>query len=551
MKYTWKKFLRAGLWGLGLFAATSCVNDLDVKPIDPNLTVAEDVYATEAGAKQALAKLYAGFVLSGQQGPAGRGDLAGFDEGRSQYWRAYWTVQQHPTDETINGWNDDDLPRISQMTWVTGSAEIAFIYYRTIYEVTLANDFIRQVRKFRKADWSNADTYLAEARFVRALAYWHALDLFGNRVPFITEANPVGAFEPKPAGPNEQGPELFNYLVSELKAITGTGGGEKLLAIGEAPVGRANQGAAIMLLAKLYLNHPTYLGGAPNSAYYQEALDLLKTLVPNYSLVKDKQAGDVYNPYQFLFLADNHMAFQEIILAFSLDGVASRTFGSTTYIINAATGGKMDPQTLNGTTGAWGGNRVRPNLVKLFADPNDQRALFFTDGQSLEITNQFLFTEGYAAQKYKNKTRKGLNGSNNGNDDYPDTDVPVFRVADAYLMMAELELRLGAAQVTASTLDLVNQIRTRANATPVTFADVTLPWLLDERSRELYWEAHRRTDLIRFGKFTAGDDPKYLWPFKGGVVEGQGVPSYYVRMPFPPADLGANPNLKQNTGYTQ
>ena len=75
---------------------------------------------------------------------------------------------------------------------------------------------------------------------------------------------------------------------------------------------------------------------------------------------------------------------------------------------------------------------------------------------------------------------------------------------------------------------------------------MTLDFILDERSRELYTEAVRRTDLIRFNKFTSG----YNWNWKGGVKDGKDVDSKYSILPIPEAELSANPELKAiNTQY--
>ena len=77
-------------------------------------------------------------------------------------------------------------------------------------------------------------------------------------------------------------------------------------------------------------------------------------------------------------------------------------------------------------------------------------------------------------------------------------------------------------------------------------SSINLDDILDERSRELAWEGSRRTDLIRFGKFTSGD---YVWPFKGGDVGGIGTSSHLELYPIPTSDLILNPNLTQNPGY--
>ena len=121
----------------------------------------------------------------------------------------------------------------------------------------------------------------------------------------------------------------------------------------------------------------------------------------------------------------------------------------------------------------------------------------------------------------------------------------MFRLADVYLMYAECVER-GAGGDAATALGYINELRTRATVTSVTDADVDLDFILDERARELFWEGHRRIDLIRHNKFISSS---YLWPWKGGVKEGQGVDEKYKIFPIPSADLGANPKLVQNPGY--
>ena len=172
--------------------------------------------------------------------------------------------------------------------------------------------------------------------------------------------------------------------------------------------------------------------------------------------------------------------------------------------------------------------------------------MFYSDGQSLEIADIFEFTEGYAITKFKNVTSTGQGGSDLA---FPDTDYPVFRLADAYLIYAEATLRGGTGGDAAIALTLINSLRERAYGDTggnIIADDLTLDFMLDERARELLWEGHRRTDLIRYGKFSNTD---YLWPWKGGIEEGISVDSKYDLLPIPASDIGANPNLKQNPGY--
>src|SRR5690606_12271725 len=133
--------------------------------------------------------------------------------------------------------------------------------------------------------------------------------------------------------------------------------------------------------------------------------------------------------------------------------------------------------------------------------------------------------------------------------DFVDTDYPMFRLADAYLMFAEAVLRGGSGGTLGEAVGYINQIRERAYGDAsgnIAQNDLTLDFILDERARELYWEGHRRTDLIRFGKFTGSS---YLWPWKGNVAEGTATPAHLDLFPIPEVDRAANPNLEQNPGY--
>ena len=78
-------------------------------------------------------------------------------------------------------------------------------------------------------------------------------------------------------------------------------------------------------------------------------------------------------------------------------------------------------------------------------------------------------------------------------------------------------------------------------------SEITPDFLLAERARELLWEAHRRTDLIRFGLYHTAD---LLWPYKGGdSYAGAAFPAYRCLFPLPPTELATNKALVQNPGY--
>lgn len=508
---------------------TSCEKDLDRFP--KSEITSNNVYNDFANYKGVLAKAYAGLAISGQDGGDGRADVGGIDAGTSNYLRQYFQMQELPTDEAIMAWNDGNLPDIHNMTWGANNEFIRAIYYRIMYQVGVANELIRETSddklSSRNITGSNAEEarlYRNEARFLRALSYWHAIDLFGN-VPFVTENDKIGSTLPKQISRTD----LFKYLESELKEL------ETLLKDPRTnEYGRADKGAVWMLLAKLYLNAEVYTG----TAKYAEARTYAEKVIgAGYSLKSN---------YASLFLADNHLNNPEVIFSVNFDGLKTQTWGGTTFIIHAGVGGSMDANNF-GINGGWSGLRSTKNLVNLFPSTDgsqDARGRFHSAGQDLEINNFSTFTEGYPFIKFKNVTSTGVAGSDTSGN-FVDTDFPMFRLADAYLIYAEAVLRGGGGS-TATALGYINSLRTRANASTISASNLTLDFILDERARELAWEAHRRTDLIRFGKFTSAT---YLWPFKGGAKNGKGVEDYRTLYPIPSSDLIANPNLKQNTGY--
>ena len=202
-----------------------------------------------------------------------------------------------------------------------------------------------------------------------------------------------------------------------------------------------------------------------------------------------------------------------------------------------------------GINGGWAGLRTRPEFVALFggASTGDVRSGVLvgeTQGQSLHIGSIGSFTAGYAAPKYWNVTSTGQPGSSG---EFVDTDFPMFRLADAYLIYAEAVVR-GAGGTRAQALTYVNQLRQRAfgNTTGnIADADLTVNFILDERGRELFWEAHRRPDLIRFGRFTTSG----IWEWKGNVPAGKTTEAFRNVYPLPASELLANPNLDQNPNY--
>ena len=515
--------------------ASSCVNDLDVTPIDPNIQLPAEVLGSQDAYQQLLAKCYQGLACSSSYGPNGDPDISGVDGGFGQYMRALWNMQCLTTDEATCCWNDTGLPDIHNMCWTTSNQFIVAMYYRIFYQIGLCNEFIRQananVSGLSDEEFPKKAEFVAEARALRALSYYHAIDLFGN-VPFQTEAGSVGS-----TGPDRISREaLFEWLAGECTALLAAD--SALADPGKNIYGRCDKGFVKMILAKLYLNAEVWAG----KQMYTECADLCREIMRDYPL---------HDKYAELFMADNHLWTKnqtyngdEIIFTVPQDGENTQSYGATTFLVFAAVGGSMDAASL-GISSGWGGISLTKTFVDKFDETKDARALFYTAyGKSVDNYSVFDPSEGEGGYKSLKYTNVNHDGSAASAVAFVDTDVPVFRSADAYLMLAECAKRGGAAE--ADGLNAINDVRQRSGLAGLSAGDYTLDAVLDERARELYWEFTRRQDLVRFGKFTS---EAYLWQWKGGVKDGVAVDSHFDMMPIPPADINANGNLTQNEGY--
>ncbi len=520
------KYLNSIIAAATLFMV-SCEKDLNLTPT--NEVTADEVYSSIDGYRQAFAKVYGSYALTGNQGPSDKPDVQGLDEGsNADFLRSFWLMQEFTTDEAVCNWGDPGVPDLHRMEWSSNNPFLTGLYYRSIYQITLCNEFMREStdsklssRGITGKDADEVRQFIPEARFLRAYQYWVLMDLFGNP-PFVTENDPVGGPLPKQI----KRADLFNYVESELKAIEGA-----LKEPATNEYGRADRAACWALLARLYLNAEVYTG----TQRYTDAVTYSDKVITSnkFSLIAD---------YTKLMRADNDKHNRsEFILTINYDGTRTRLWGGTTFLVCAPLGGSMPARDF-GVSSGWGGVRTTKALVNLFTDSKDQRAQFYTSGQSLEINDITKFQEGYAITKFKNVKYDGTAGSD---PTYSDVDMPIFRFAEMYLVYAEAVLRGGGGDKS-KALDYINKLKDRANATRIGQGELTVDFILDERARELYWEGFRRTDLIRYNKFV---ESSYLWPWKGGMKDGTSVDPKYKIFPIPSADQMANPNLTQNPGY--
>ncbi len=517
-----KYIVSAFVLAIGL---SSCVGDLNVDPIDPNIMTSGEAMSSADAYQSTLAQLYVGFATSGYYGPDGGPSISGLDGGMSQYMRGLYHLNGLTTDEAVCGWNDQTIQDLHGMAWTTTDVFITAFFARVFYQIALCNEYLRQAAAVT-FDVPNLDVYCAEARTLRALCWYHAIDNFGN-VPFADETSVVGLAAPE----RKTRAEMFTWLEAELKDIIEN---SAIMPARKNVYGRVDVVTAQMILAKLYLNAEVYTG----EAKYQECMDVCQQIAASGYGLHTTVHGTGDNAYQELFLADNHRCSDEIIFAIQQDGNDIQSYGVTNYLIFASTGGGMDAASV-GISSGWGGIRTTPEHYSKFLN-GDKRNLFFTDGQELEIKNVGNFKHGYAFMKFKNINSDGTNGKQKG---FVDTDWPVFRYADALLMIAECAAR-GASEGAMTGLEAYNKVHARAGLGEV--SAYTLDSILNERACELYQEGWRRSDLIRFNKFTTDS---YIWAWKGGVKDGRSVSSHMNLFPIPEADIIANPNLVQNPGY--
>ena len=521
-----------------LLVATACTNDLDVEPLDPTVSTANRVYADAANYQRALDKIYSVWALSGQDG-AGGSDISDLDAGNTVLFRSWFTLQEQTTDEMKNSWSDPWCLDINGITWGTTKNEpVEGVYQRCMFIVALANEFLKNIPN--APEEVNKSRMAAEARFCRSLAYYILMDMFGIP-PFITEEN--WSIAPSQLSRTE----LFIWIENELTGIR-----ESLPIARQGEYGRADQAAVDALLARMYLNATTYIG----MERYTDCIAACNRVIASGYQLADN--------YAELFMADNGenpRANKEIIFPVLFDGQTTQSYGMAAVILGSRSSSDF-ADVPAGISGGWDGFRGTPELVRKFDFQNnatpkadeilDKRGIFFDKNRSIDITTSVtgtFTTEGWSVYKYTNVKSDGQPGSNTT---FPDTDFPMFRLADVYLMYAEAVARGGQGGSLATAVQYVNALRQRAYGDDA--HGVTELWLtennyrniLDERCRELYWEGTRRTDLIRYGLFTSTD---YLWTFKGGVLSGTGVSNRYNVFPIPVTDISVNANLKQNEGY--
>ena len=564
MKNIFIKTIAAAALTLGM---TGCVNDLDIPSIDPQSSPSADPMGL-------LAKCYGVLGLTGQDGGTGNGDLS-LDEGESGFYRTTFNLQELPTDECMWAWQTDpDIPQITMINWNSSSVRVQWAYTRLTYDITLFNSYLSQVPE----DEANRQ-YRAEVRFLRALHYWYMLDLFGKS-PFKTEFNITEL-------PIEySGNQMYGWLDKELTEIenemtaTGTGVG----AFNDSQnFGRADLGAVYLLHARLALNSAVYSDSINPETEYRKAVDYCNKIEQSgaYTLSSKEKNGN--SGYAQLFMADNDQnadAMDEIIFPIRQDGLRTRQYSGSLVLIAGSRSAAMPnygmkeswtclfarsamtqkffpslsnvPLVPDGaetsddqTKAAELDQQYGTSVQQLIDAAGDDRALLYSgcaNGVRTISTEAVTdFKNGLSLVKWTN-----MKSDNTGGQDlsWPDTDIPLLRYAEVFLIRAEANWRLGADATT--VMNDINVLRQRANTRLFNAGDITEDNIRDEWCREFFMEGRRRSDLVRFGCFTGN---KYVWDWKGGTANGTTIDSHFDVYPIPADDIMNNTNLKQNPGY--
>lgn len=527
---------------------TACIGDLDTLPLNPSDSTSETVYgADESGYIAGLTKLYFNFVSNETT------DLQVSDAGASELVRAFWIVQEVTSDACKCAWENDAWVRaMNTNTWSDADNDATYaVYVRTLQGIAYTNEYLRQTASDRLSDRgvsselaAKIQGFRAEARFLRAYFYWMALDVFGD-VPFTTENSPFGGgVNPKQASRKD----VFDYCISELTALAAD---DSPMPAARSNYPRADKGAVLGLLARMYLNAEVYTG----TPMWQEAKDACEDIFTmGYSLCPE---------YADLFRGDNGEnpeALNEVLFGISYDAEQTQSYGGTSYLTLAAIAATdvSSTQMINGVNNGWGGIRVPYEYVEKYFnvrnadysagtyDVNDKRGrMFYIKGRSESMDGAlYVFLNGWSCLKFNNIPHNMNQDSylaTAASKAYSDIDFPMIRLGEIYLIYAEACMNLGQAN---TALPKVQDLAARAGVTAPT--SITQEWLIEERARELMWEGHRRTDLIRYGKFTSSS---FLWTYKGGSFSGQGFDDHMKIFAIPASELASNPELHQNPEY--
>lgn len=469
------------------------------------------------------------------------------DSGTTQLTRALFACQEITTDECFCAWsNDRYVAPMQTNNYGSETLDPVFgVFFRTMQIITYSNEFLRQTEEDKLDSRGANDTVKArvaelraEARMIRALCYWMAMDTFGD-FPIVTEmVNP--SLELPAKAPRSK---VFAYIIDQLEQLCD----DPAFAAAQSNYPRMDKGSALALLSRLYLNAEVYTG-MPEwercKVTCEEIFTLGYRLAPTYAELFRGDNGE------------NPDARNEFLIAIPYESTTT-SYGGTSFIINSS---------LSGIDGGWGGLHLSGAFVNRFFDISnadfatgaydctDERGKLFDmagspyNGEFMDVDNVYNFNYGWRYYKYNNIPHDMTADTYVPAGSFSDVDLPIIRLGEIYLTYAEACVRLGDGMRAQPKMDeLAVRTGTKAIALPAMWDASARDMFVAERARELMWEMCRRTDLIRYDLFSGGD---YLWPLKGGeTIEGQPFSEDMEFFPLLDSYITDNPNLLSLDAY--
>lgn len=476
----------------------------------------------------------------------------------------YWQMNEFSADQLAwpvkgpHGYDDAKWIQYHYHTWTNMHKSIEDSWNLFFMGLGFCNDAISNLEKRSSESMKISEksrlAYLAELRANRAYYYMGMMDLWGN-VPIVTKVS-----DPEMPTTNTR-EEVFRFVEKEMLEIIDE---LPLLSQSEHNSGRFTRAAGYAMLATLYLNAEVWVG----EQRYDDCIIYCDKLIKgeggaqNGTMELDK---DILTP----FCNTNTTDSKENILVLTYDYLASGTYcnwASDFYHFNQKyiNGGHK-----NGNDGVV----VIPSAYDAFADNDLRKSEWMLIGPQYRYddptvpvvgTSEYSgkplvfvkeikrFSEGkteestmYTGEENSgarfNKYRSGATGDPN----YWGNDWVLYRLTEIYFIKAEALMRKNGNKATQDAVDLINACRQRNfsaedwNSAKYTTATLTMDELLAERGREFIFEGKRRTDLIRFGKFTTGE----WWDHK--ATNDKNLEIY----PIPYKQTALNQNLVQNPGY--
>ena len=438
------------------------------------------------------------------------------------YERHIFLLNALPTDDEKNGLGmpNQYLQNLEYMRYTSENQFTREMWQRNYSGIARANTAILNIPGINMDEAIRA-RLVGEAKFLRALYYFNLVRFYGD-VPLILKLESVE----DAMGARTPAAQVYEQIIQDLMDAEAS----LPVSYSDKDIGRATQGAAKILLGKVYLTMHEY----------QQAADKLAEVVENegtYGYGLHENYGDNWN-----VATENGME-----MVFSIEFMDPPGNGNSAMILQGPKYSLPGGFSVLGLTNSNEADIPTRDLYDRFSDEDERKAATFTtdfvsliDG-SIHTSSIPIFTKYWEEGE--------TNPANS------DANMHVIRYADALLMYAEALNEVGQ---TAKAITVLNRVRERAfNSTDQNYANLsadafrTAVW--EERRLELAMEGHRWFDLVRTGRFL--ERMREHSAYEASVAESnkveiaQNLKDYMILMPIPQREVDLNADLQQNPGY--